>query len=117
MDTRTGEIRELAQGQRARKDEVELTAEQAAEALELEPAERLTWWERLKAGGALVTGKDRKRAHMRAGPDLPPEHRRAVLAAGDHRKAAKRRAEKHARRVNRPRVKRRSRAHAGHGKG
>jgi hypothetical protein len=106
MDTRTGEIRELQEGEKAKAHEVALMEAEAAEALTMPPLLRLPWW------AARVAGKDRKKAHLKVGPDLTPAHRRAVLAAGDHQKAHVRKIAKAARRAARPHVKRQSRAHS-----
>jgi len=57
MDTRTGEIRQLKNGEEPKEDEVELTNEQLEESINLSPQERVAWW------AGRVRGKDRKAAH------------------------------------------------------
>lgn len=119
MNTDTGVIRQLQEDEQPATDEVELTEEQATEALGMEPAARLPWWERL--GGSLVRGKDRSRSRQTPGtpPVVAPEVAKRLarpLAASDHAKARRRKAVKAAQRANRPHVKRQSRAHGGHGR-
>jgi hypothetical protein len=116
----TGELRELGSDEALRADEVELTAEQAAEVAGMEPGERLQWWQRL--GGAIARGKSRKGANQPKGTAPAVEPRVAktfkARATADHRKAHRRKTGKAARRDAHPRVKRhaRSRAHRGNGK-
>ncbi len=94
MDTRTGKIRELKEGEEPAPHEVELTEEQADGYRDMSVAERLA------SVGSLVRGKLRARANLKVDPASTPNERSRALRAADHHVSRKRKIEKQSRLKN-----------------